>query len=750
MRRSTGHRCTSHCALWGALVAFNASFVSGVAVAGDRVSGALRLEGPTEVIGDGASPLQVRVKIASTGREPTRVTIGTNAGRIVSKRELERGMWEVTIVPPRVVEPMTLVVEAKARAGQRGKVGVRLLPAIARAELSESNGPLALRVPKYLILGHDEHAVVTFRGRSLSPIRLYASTGAIERPTSDGIHRYRAIFTPPADRLPRVAVIVAASEDGSVVDWAAIQLYGRPLVSAMSEPHATVTARVAGTEYGPLQADRRGRVDIRVLVPPGVAQGQTIARDAMGNERTVPLKLGVPAGHEEFAICPAASEGLYFFAVDASGAPRKGLPIRVESSLGALSKAQWSEGGYYALSLALPSNATLGQTIHLRAQIDAEKGSEVVCESTVVGEAPKGLRLSVVPKVWAASSATQVQVTAHASFSGERKPRTVPLLATASIGEVSPFYPRNPGLYEASWRIPAHFEGRDQAKLTVVTLGPRPVQGQVMVQLRPGPPSRLDVEVAPQRLNADGRSETRLTARVFDAHGNPADTALRVVDAKGGLSPFVRGSTGVYSSTYQAPRSSSLTKDDVTIRDQGDAMRSKVRIGLTPTSLPVRFWGAVGYSTNLALVQAPMGVAGVSVRLPALRERLAVGIDVGYLASRSSALDAAGTETAALATTLTPLSLRVTYELRVARFVPYFGFGAGVSLVHLDVSAPSAGTWTEWTARPLVAAMAGTLMRLGPGWALIEAGLRYIPVNEPFVSGNVGGLLGSAGYLYEL
>jgi hypothetical protein len=45
--------------------------------------------------------------------------------------------------------------------------------------------------------------------------------------------------------------------------------------------------------------------------------------------------------------------------------------------------------------------------------------------------------------------------------------------------------------------------------------------------------------------------------------------------------------------------------------------------------------------------------------------------------------------------------------------------------------------------------MVGTLLPLGPGLALVEVAYRAISVSEPTVSGNVGGLSTTAGYVYE-
>jgi hypothetical protein len=731
----------------GVILAFLA-LLSGAASA--QSIPAMTVIGPAEVVGDGVTPIQVRVNLDQHGpRDLEALKVDVSAGRFAGKRELAAGSLEVTLVPPRVVEAVVLTVEIQSRRGQRGKAEIRLLPAIAPAKVRASNGPLDLQVPEHMILGYDQEGIITFRAKSLSPVTLRASAGSISSPQREAGNIYRAVYRPPAEKLPRIVVIVAASEDGSIVDFAPIKLYGRPLVSATSEPHATVLTRVAGAVYGPFQADSRGRVELRVLAPPGVSEAQTVARDALGNERALTLKLGVSPVHESFAICPSTSEALYYFAVGADGVPRKDLRIQVDSTLGKLSPPHLTDGGYYSAPLALPPDATLGEAVSLTAQINGEADSRVVCDMAVAGEAPERLRLSVVPASWVADSDQPLRIQARASYSGKRKPRAVPLWVEADFGEVSLFQSQNVELFEATWRMPAKLDGRRQAKLQVQTVGPRPVKSEIVIELRPGAPRAMKVTAEPGNLKSDGRSEAQLTVHVFDAHGNPVDVAPELVEAKGTVSPFTAVSAGVFTATYRAPQSSLLERDDVSVRAGKTSAIGSVHIGLTPASDRWRLWGAIGYSSNFAKVHAPMGAVGGGVRLPVLRESVIVGVDVAYLASQTNQLDSTGQESVSIKTTVVPVSARATYELRVSRFRPYLGAGGGVGMVRLDISSPSSGRYIRWKAHSVVSGLIGTLVRIGPGSALIEAGYRYIPVSEPTVSGNAGGLSATAGYLYE-
>lgn len=731
----------------GFLVAFVALFP---AVATAQSLLAMRVTGPAEVVGDGATAIQVQVTLElSRPVDLKGLTVEVSAGRVGGVKELTASSLEVTLIPPRVVEEVVLTVVAKSRRGHQGKAEIRVLPDIAPVTMRASNGPLALQVPEHLILGYHKEGFVSFQGGSLSPIKLYASAGTISSAEPDRGDRYGAIYTPPTGRLPRVVLIVAATEDGSVVDWAPIRLFGRPILSARSEPYTTVLARVSGAEYGPVKAGKSGRVELRILAPPGVSEAKTVARNALGNERIVAIKLGVPAVHESFAICPSASEGLFYFAVDATGAARKNLNLKVESALGQLSPPQLTDTGYYTSSLALPPDVTLGQSAGLAAQIEGEVDSRVLCDLTVAGEAPEQLQLRVTPQSWTAGSAQLLRVQAQARYAGKRTPRAVPLQVVADFGEPSAFRLQNSGLYTSAWRLPARLEGRRQAKLRVQTVGPRPVRAELVIELRPGPPSVLKLATALGRLRSDGHSETVLTAQVFDAYGNPSEAIPEAVEANGTVSRFTAVSTGTFTATYRAPRSPSLDEDVVVVGVGRTTAVGRVRIGLTPPSDRIRLWAAIGYGTNFAKVHAPMGALGVGVRLPVLREGVIIGVDGGYLASQVNEVESTGTEAIALKTTVVPVLARAVYELRVHRFSPYLGVAGGLGMLRLDISSPSSGRATAWHARPAFAGLTGTLVRLGPGSVLLEAAYRRIPVSEPMASGNAGGLAAMVGYVYE-
>ena len=273
---------------------------------------ALEFEGPTTALGDGKSAIHLALRLSSAaGAEPGNLEVTTSAGRLSRLRPAGAGRFEFDFIPPRVVEEIRVRVEAIQLRPRvtAAPLEITVTPSLGSVDQTATGGPLDLRVPKRLILGHHTEAQVSLRSPDGVPIALTVSAGSITAPRlgADGV--MRATYRPPEQRFPQVAILVAHSEDGGLLDWAPIQLVGRPLVSARSEPNTPVRVQVAGEEFGPVRTDARGKAELRVLVPPGVSKAQALARDTAGNVGAVPLKLGNPEFQRTFAVCPPEAGG---------------------------------------------------------------------------------------------------------------------------------------------------------------------------------------------------------------------------------------------------------------------------------------------------------------------------------------------------------------------------------------------------------------------------------------------------------
>ena len=80
-----------------------------------------------------------------------------------------------------------------------------------------------------------------------------------------------ARYLPPAERYPQVALLVVELASGArrMHVAARIALEGSTVVPFHTSPGASVTMRVADRSFGPVVADRQGRVEIPIQVPPG-------------------------------------------------------------------------------------------------------------------------------------------------------------------------------------------------------------------------------------------------------------------------------------------------------------------------------------------------------------------------------------------------------------------------------------------------------------------------------------------------
>jgi len=127
-----------------------------------------------------------------------------------------------------------------------------------------------------LLLGTDSQVDVTLdiRGADaagFAPVRAMTNVGTLELPRAAGSPgHFTCRYLPPPDRYPQVALLVVELASGArrMHVAARILLEGSTVVPFHTSPGATVTMRVADRNFGPVAADRQGRVEIPIQVPP--------------------------------------------------------------------------------------------------------------------------------------------------------------------------------------------------------------------------------------------------------------------------------------------------------------------------------------------------------------------------------------------------------------------------------------------------------------------------------------------------
>jgi len=193
--------------------------------------------------------------------------------------------------------------------------------------------------PSPVVLDEREAALIELRGLPGSGrVKAAANVGRLEPEGSEG-PRVRLRYLLPSGGFPRVACFLLWREGMRQPAVLRVPLHGQAVLPIRTRPHAQVTIRVAGREFGPKPSDRRGRLSMEVLVPPGVTEARAVAVDARGlrTHKTVRVRLPEynqlallvrPVSSSRFAITVAVAEASPA-AVKLEAVPRRGTPVAV-------------------------------------------------------------------------------------------------------------------------------------------------------------------------------------------------------------------------------------------------------------------------------------------------------------------------------------------------------------------------------------------------------------------------------------
>ncbi|HSP77952.1 MAG TPA: hypothetical protein VLQ93_05460 [Myxococcaceae bacterium] len=135
--------------------------------------------------------------------------------------------------------------------------------------------------PEQVVLGQDTKVLVQVKvPRGAGPLRAVASSGSLMPlpTTARGVYAYR--WVPPDIRYPLLAVLafwVETPEGPPELTTLHIPLLGRTELEASTAPGAEVVVELGGRRFGPVQANRKGRVRVPVEVPPGAGEARLLA-----------------------------------------------------------------------------------------------------------------------------------------------------------------------------------------------------------------------------------------------------------------------------------------------------------------------------------------------------------------------------------------------------------------------------------------------------------------------------------------
>lgn len=405
-------------------------------------------------------------------------------------------------------------------------------PARARAEadVPGSGGALTMTAdPPRLVLGRDAGAEIRISAPpEVTEIAVTASAGRV-----DGVRRlpsggFTARYHAPAERHPHVAILAAVATRGaaSLDGWLAVPLAGQGDARVRGTPGEEVSLRVGDRTFGPARVGPDGIAILPVVVPPGLREGHQGFRAV---DLRVPETSLVHGTLDRGVVQADRGEAVRFLAyvIAPHGAARGGEAPRVEPSRGTVA-LRAREPGAFEGTWTLPPGPAGEERLTIR--LEGFPASRVTLRLAAIPGAPTSVAVAFDRPALVAGKGEAVVVTARA-LDAAGNPTAAPVVLTADAGTLSQ-EDAGAGAVRGVLRLAPSFEGRSR----VVVRGWVPsggASGEAALPLQAGPPARAEIDPEVAYARGDGASEAVLSLALFDAHGNPASGAPRVLAGAG-------------------------------------------------------------------------------------------------------------------------------------------------------------------------------------------------------------------------
>ncbi len=603
--------------------------------------------------------------------------------------------------------------------------------ALAAPSLNVSAVQLSVDTPR-IVLGETERASVTIKAKTpagealdVAPPRLSVSAGSISAPQRTAAGVWRAIYTPPADRFPHVAILLAVIDTKSTtsVGFLPLHLWGQGQTVVKTKPGSAVTVYVGNESFGPVtaQAVAGGDAEARVpiVVPPGPERAVAKSVDALGNTSQKTIDLAVPTflrvallALDDVATADATGVArLLAFAVDKKGEPLFAADLDARASTGNVDLVGGVAPGMFLLAFHPGVAASGSATV----DVALKDAPQAVAQRTITLLSGRPTRTQfVATDTLNADAPREVAVTVEVFDAADN---AVP----ASAVSVDVDYGRidstaiNGAVRTLSWVVPATDVAAHPSAQITARLPGGEVVGSHRIALSCGAPARLEFGALPPVL-ADGSTSLDIVVRVSDAAGNalsPAQARITVDPALGDVvgaavdssagTPVLRARFVPAARTTDGAATLVATLNDVT------AQRT-VQLRARPRAVLLIGTGLAGNVSNNNAGYLGIGPAlSLLLRLPMLDGALHAGLDLAMLQS----LLGDGVDRRDF-----PLLLEGAWRPSLWDAMTLH-VGGGAGLVMSDVSRNNARSVEPSLATQ---AVVGVGYRLGPG--VVEADLR--------------------------
>ena len=622
---------------------------------------------------------------------------------------------------------------------------VTLTPARARLLLG-SDGDIAVELD---IRGAD--------AASFLPVRALASVGTLELPRAAGAPgHFSARYTPPSERYPQVALLTVELASGArrMHVAARITLEGSTVVPFHTSAGASVTMRIGERSFGPVAADARGRVEIPIVVPPGVRTGVARAVDHSGAARETEVDLQPAPFARVLVLAPPTMDvgsfsEIVLLAVEPDGAPVHPTRLALSASAGLLHPLGPGPLGEARFLFEAPRRLGSGAVALTAMAAGAPPSRADTAVALRVG-GPAQLVISPSTRKLVVGSGEQARV-AISALDAFGNPTSAVGVGVTVDGQARPLAGGPGGLATVTVDAPARFDGREGITLDARLGGLRATE---TIHVTGGPPARLTLAVRDARLVADGHRSTELRVQAVDRNGTPTAVPGLSWDTPDGRIRHVRiPRDGEYIAEYVPERTRERQQQVVAVMAT-EALRADATLDVTPPPVLLVAAARVGVFYNFGHAAGPAAFLEALRPLAVRGFPLAVGATVGYLSTELSGSGAERLGTNRLEIDQAPVLALARARLPVAARVDLSGeLGAGAMLARTRLTGPLADKGFDVTGSayaPALEAGADVALTLKPGRLVI--GLRYLwcqlgrTSQGDEIDGNSAGLIGDIGY----
>lgn len=575
--------------------------------------GLIELLRPTDLIGDGGAPAELYLLALGADGAPLtgmKVKWTVTGGTATELVDAGGGLYRFEFTPALVEAPAIATLELKGRLANKQALTrswtVSVMPSRSRRLTLEAS-------PAQLTLGVDKAANLDFKlvggepgAVSAVKLALNVSSGAVTNVTNLGGGQFNGLYTTPVTTSPQVALIAAVDCGDPMRTYGslAVPLTSKVDQSVTVKPTARVILKVGGREFGPVQADSRGRAKVPIVVPPGTTQAVRVQILPNATVTEEPLDLKLPASRR-IALFPTAASipsdarlqiPVRAMVVTPAGRPDEGAQVTFAVTAGAIGPARHEGGGIYVATYTPPTG-----NVAVKTTITAKLGDRAIDTDaravTLVPVRATRLALEAAPL---ASAATSLTVTAKVEG-----PDGAPLPARALS-----FTADGAKLKE----VKDLKNGSYQAIFSTTGTGPVEVSASVAAPATGNALARVLVVPSRERLPADGLSSTLLTIATLDEFGYPVPNVpvdVRVLSGDGSLpSSATTNADGIARIYYTAGRKNGFVGIEARVGERN----AGVSIVQAPPSLALPELPVAGAASVKALADEWAGaIAGLRV-----------------------------------------------------------------------------------------------------------------------------------------